>query len=112
MTPSEGNAATDFYENLADELAAVAEAIRGLAGQGLPEAWVQLAFQPGRGAVGDDIAIGAVDTIAQALIGTPGATELMSGGTYHHTADGARGRVLKVSVYKRAASPGKRALGA
>lgn len=112
MTPSEGNVVTDFYENLANELAAVAEAIRGLAGQGLPESWVQLAFQPGRGVVGDDTAIHAVDTIAQALIGKPGTTELMSGGSYHHTADGTHGRVLNVAVYKRVESPEKRALEA
>lgn len=102
---------SDPYEVLADELASAAEAIRGLAGRGLPDlSWVQLSIQPAQG-WDDATVIGMVDTVGQVLLGKPGETQDMSAGTYHHGVGGKRGP-LEVRVYQRVDPPEKRALEA
>lgn len=102
---------TDPCEHLADELAAVADAIRSLAGRGLPDlSFVQLTIQPAYDQTNDTI-ISTVDAVGRALLGEPGGTKQLSSGNYHHGAYGKRGP-LWVRVYQQVDPPEKRALEA
>src|SRR6266508_2105127 len=82
---------SDFYADLATELHAIADDLAGLAGRDLPELYLSIHMQPR--VQGDEAKIAAVDALAVALVGAPGQTVQLSGGSYHHRFNGRRGPV-------------------
>jgi hypothetical protein len=97
----------DFYTSVAAELHAIADAVAGLAGRGLPEANVTLRVWPH----GDDDATStaAIDAVGTAVLGRGGAPLRMPDGSYHHDVRGRRGPV-EVTAYHDIEAPERRAL--
>lgn len=96
----------DSYADLAATLHAIADDLATLAGTG-KASYVGLSIHPA--GEDDEATIAAVDIVGQALLGKPGETREMIGGSYHHGAHGNRGGV-NVSVFNSVTPPRQRAL--
>jgi hypothetical protein len=89
----------DPFHELAYELHAMADALDGLVGSGLPKPiYVGLSIHGGRN--GDDESVRlSVDAIGQALLGVNGRARLMSGGSYHYGTEQTSRGPVNVQVY-------------
>jgi hypothetical protein len=99
----------DRWADIADELERIAKDVRGLVGQPAP-GLVSLSIQPYNAdrlgkptAKGRPATVAAVDAVATALLGKPGATYDVSGG-FHHGVHGESGPI-SVGVYTSVAAP-------
>lgn len=98
---------SDFYEDVASDLHAIADLVGSLAGRDLPKAHFTLTFYPH----GDTDAanIAAIDGLGMAVLGKPGAVREMHDGTFHYDLAGLRG-IVDIKAFQGIESPEKRAL--
>lgn len=98
---------TDFYAAYAAELHRIADDLNALAGRGLAAAYVSIDIHPHRAEGTDEQITAEVDAVATALLGRPGETYRLSGGSYHH---GARNdcEPVRVAVYNSVSDPDTR----
>lgn len=98
----------DAWTEISAELHRIADDLAKLAGEPEPR-YVGLDFQPYNGVEddpgGSDAAtIAATDAVAIALLGRPAKPQRMGGGSFHHTAHGARGRI-RVAAFQSVSDP-------
>jgi hypothetical protein len=99
---------SDFYSELAETLHGIADDVAGLAGTGLePLVHAGLTFLP-QHTLTDEEKVAAIDAVATALLGKPGALQKLNAGGYHHHVDGWRGAV-EISVFSAVSGPEDRA---
>lgn len=99
---------TDHYALIAAELRRMADDLDTLTGTDLPAPYVHVDIHPGGPTserAGDERVITAVDTVALALLGTPGATYPLPSGSYHHGVNTGRRGGIHIAVYDSVSDP-------
>lgn len=89
------------YAEVAAELHRIADVLADL--PGCPS-YVSLGIQPGPRNGDNDSVSASVDAVARAVLGKPGKTEQMSGGTWQRAADSWLG-VMAVRIYDKVSGP-------
>lgn len=89
------------YAEVAAELHRIANVLADL--PGCPS-YVSLGIQPGPRNGDNDSVTASVDAVARAVLGKPGKTERMSGGTWQRAADSWLG-VMAVRIYDKVSGP-------